>query len=416
METFQEDIIQTFLFCFLVAMGIIQIMVARRSWHGLAIYGGRVRKNVNYAMGVALIIFGYAWYFSNPLHRNTRNIEGIMSIVCLVFGIAAAVALTAVLASLSDAIRRRRGRGAASFSEMSCKRIALSGGEAFLRGWGDRGQNLVVLAEPGKGSEQLLARTLSVLPPRRGLLAIIPSAMGKCSWPALLRELEQREGLELSGEIFAGMGWSSNELARLQEEMEETYKPKGFLAVAPVIPDYSQKTVGDAFESNTPMDICTEIMEQRPWRSHHFKRILNLWVPVFLACSLIATALTVAFDVRWKYVFGPAMGLILSLWVAYYIAAWRGLDLKGRTAEVDRMPEMALFPAAGSGYPSKTVLISDDCLAFKKLPESVKSGYPDGQIEFWSGVLRGKFLLEAGTLSRLANLIWEEPEQPGMGN
>ena len=75
MEVFYEDILETFLFCFFASLGIIQIMAGRRGWHGLSIYGGRVRRNVNYAIGTALVIFAYAWYFSDPLHRKEVNLS-----------------------------------------------------------------------------------------------------------------------------------------------------------------------------------------------------------------------------------------------------------------------------------------------------------------------------------------------------
>jgi len=412
MQTFHEDVIQTFLFCFLVAMGIIQIMVAWRGWHGLSIYGGRVRKNVNYALGTGLVIFGYAWYFSDPMHRNTRNIEGVMSIVCLVLGVAAAAVLTGLLASLAEAIRRRRGRGGGSlYAAKDVKRIALSQGKAILSAWGDPGGNLVVLAEPGKGNEGLLASALSALPPGCGFVAVKPSGEEETILPALLRELQEREGLELSGEVFMGLGWASNELARLQQDLEDIYRPKAFLAVAPIIPSYSQNIVGDALTSNTPLDISEAIVAEKPWRTANFKRMLRIWLPVFIACCLLATAATLAFDVRWKFVFGPAAGLVLSLWFIYYVASWRGLRLEGGRAEMERASTIAVLLAPNGACPTRTVLTSDGCLEFRKLPEDVRSRYPAGQIEFWGSVLRGKFLLEEGTMRRLLNLIWEEKEQ-----
>src|SRR4030042_3234567 len=108
MEIFHENILETFIFCFLASLGIIQIMVGIRGWHGLSIYGGRVRRNLNNALGAGLVIFAYAWYFSNPEHRNMRNIEGFMSLACLVMGIVAAALLTAALASTAASLRRRR--------------------------------------------------------------------------------------------------------------------------------------------------------------------------------------------------------------------------------------------------------------------------------------------------------------------
>jgi len=267
------------------------------------------------------------------------------------------------------------------------------------------------LAEPGKGNEGLLASALSALPPGCGFVAVKPSGEEETILPALLRELQEREGLELSGEVFMGLGWASNELARLQQDLEDIYRPKAFLAVAPIIPSYSQNIVGDALTSNTPLDISEAIVAEKPWRTANFKRMLRIWLPVFIACCLLATAATLAFDVRWKFVFGPAAGLVLSLWFIYYVASWRGLRLEGGRAEMERASTIAILLAPNGACPTRTVLTSDGCLEFRKLPEDVRSRYPAGQIEFWGSVLRGKFLLEEGTMRRLLNLIWEEKEQ-----
>ena len=425
METFHEDVFLTFLFCFLVSTGILQIMVAWRGWHGLSIYGGRVRKNINYAMGTALVILGYAWYFSNPLHRNTRNIEGVMSMVCLILGVMAAGAVTAILASLSDGIRRWRGRRGGAFNGGAVKRVPLSAGEAVLSSqWGDPGENLVLLAEPGRGSKAMISRIHSSLPSGRGFLAVRPSrgwltgaegqtgSGAKGELPALLEELEAREGLKLSGEVFMGLGWESSELVRARDELGKAYGPKAFLFIAPVIPIYSQKLVGDALLSNTPLDIGDVILCAKPWRGGNFKTLFRLWLPTLIACALAATAITFAFDLRWKLMTGPAVGLILSVWLTYFLASWRGLDLESGAAEAGLVSKISGLAAGHGGPPSTAVLTSEDCVSFEGLPEDVRSRYAKVQLRFWDNVLRGKFFLEEGTLRRLLNLIWEEQGRP----
>jgi hypothetical protein len=416
MQTFHEDVWQTFVFCFLVAAGIIQIMVACRGWHGLSISGGRVRKNVNYALGAGLIIFGYAWYFSDPMHRNTRNIEGVMSIVCLVLGAAVAALLTALIASGADGIRRRRGGGEGARGLQGLKRIVLDGGEALLSSWGRPGENLVALAEPG--SEKLLARIFSALPAGRGFLAVMPASPlrpqanppGESELPDLLRQLEEGEGLDLGGEVFMGLGWGSNRLVSQQRNLEETYRPKAFLVVAPVIPDAEAKMLGDAFVSNNPFDIARVLIFQKPWREKEFKSILKIWLPIFIVCVAITTAVTVAFDVRWKLVFGPAAGLVLSLWVAYFAIARRGFEPGSGKAEAALASSLSSLPSPGGSRPAVTVLTFEECLSFERLPEDIRS-LSGGTIKFWKHVLRGKFLLEEGTLHNLLNLIWGEEEQ-----
>ncbi len=79
--------------------------------NGLCIYGDRVSPRVNYAIGVPCLIFGYAYYFTNPEHQNTRNIEGFMSMACLAAGILAALAFTLLLSSLVQTLTRTARAG-----------------------------------------------------------------------------------------------------------------------------------------------------------------------------------------------------------------------------------------------------------------------------------------------------------------
>jgi hypothetical protein len=424
METFHEDILQTFIFCFLASLGIIQIMVGIRGWHGLSIYGGRARKNVNNALGAALVIFAYAWYFTNPLHRNVRNIEGFMSLVCLVLGIIAAAAVTAVLASFSEMLRRRLARrdGGSPGRDEALRKVFIPGGCALLSpAWGKRGDNLVVIAEPGRGSEELLRRLYSALPEGRGFLSLQPLAAGRPEPPDggeegpggdvlnMLARVEELEGLRLEGETFLGLGWEGSGLIRLRPELENAYRPCALLAVAPVIPDYSRGLVGDALLSNTPLDIGDHISRDKPWSGKKYHRVLRLWWPVLVACVIVATLVTFIFDIRWKLFSGPLVGLIISVWITYFLAAWRGLGLEDGGRERGVVSRMYAFRPGGGSSPLQAVVISEDCASPATLPAEVQPVYSSARLEFWNDVLRGKFLLKEGTMLRLVNLIWEGP-------
>jgi hypothetical protein len=418
MEIFHENILKTFIFCFLASLGIIQIMVGRRGWHGLSIYGGRARRNVNYAMGAGLIIFAYAWYFSNPEHRNMRNIEGFMSLACLVLGIAAAALLTAALASAAEALRRRWSNRGAPADREALRSIPLMGGMALLsRDWGVSGENLIIIAEPGTGSVRLLGRLYAELPVGRGFLSILPlqqespepdSGDGR-SWEErtldMLNETSEMEGLALGGETFIGLGWGSNALMQLRSELEGAYRPRALLAVAPVIPDYSQDMVGDALISNTPLDILDTLMRQRPWSERAFRKILRLWLPVLVVCVFLLTVVTFLIDIRWKLISGPLVGLVLSLWITYFLAAWRGPAPGAGGWEAKTVSRMqALRPVPG-GSPLQVVITSEDPSSLDALPAEMKPVDTPSRLLFWRDVLRGKFLLKEGTLSRLVNLI-----------
>ena len=422
-EIFYEDILETFLFCFFASLGIIQIMVARRGWHGLSVYGGRVRSNVNNALGAALLILAFAWYFSDPLHRNVRNIEAFMSLVCLVLGIVAAGAATAFLAALSEALRRRfdrgkagRRRGAASPLES----VHLPGGAVLMsEAWGGRGENLVVVAEPGRGSQSLMRRLHAALPQGRGLLSLHPRPREdggqplhpQAAGPMILESLarvEQERGIDLEGETFLGLGWGGDALAMLRPGLADKYNPRGLLLVAPVVPDCEQGCVGDALLSNTPLDIAVTLAGQKPWKEADFGRIIRLWLPVFAVCVVVATAVTVAFDVRWKLFSGPMVGLLISLWATYFLARWRGGEVKDSMES--RLVSLLCSPAppGGAGVPLTIVFTSGDPASLATLPAETRSAFDSHRLELWEGVLRGKFILGEGTLERLVALIWEE--------
>ncbi|MBN2027026.1 MAG: hypothetical protein JW854_09755 [Actinobacteria bacterium] len=419
-EIFYEDILETFLFCFIASLGIIQVMVARRGWHGLSVYGGRVKPNVNNALGAALIIFAYAWYFSDPLHRNVRNIEAFMSLACLILGIVAAGAATALLAAMAEVLRRRFGRGSAARKGRlphALESLRLPGGAAFLSGiWGERGENVVVVAEPGRGSQNLIRSIYAGLPANRGILSIHPDqeSFGHPLWDrkvarekilALLAQTENERGMDLRGETFLGFGWGSNALELLQADLEERYHPRDLLVVAPVLPDCDSDLIGDALLSNPPHDIVASLARQKPWKERDFTAIFRLWLPVCVLCVIAATAVTIAFDVRWKLLSGPVVGLLLSLWVSYFLARWKGIG-RGQSME----PELVIRlcrPAHRYGtIPAAAVLTSGDAASLATLPAEASAAYKDMRLEVWEDVLRGKFVLERGTTGRLEALIW----------
>lgn len=325
-EIFYEDILDTFLFCFIASFGIIQVMVARRRWHGLSIYGGRLRPAVNYVLGAASVVFAYAWYFSDPLHRNVRNIEAFMSLVCLVLGILAAGTATALLSSLAEVLRRHLGRGRKGRSSASLlERIELPAGTVLASAaWGKPGENLVVVAEPGGGSESLMRGIFASLPPGHGMLCLHPrqpphgagyvaAGFAGTDVPGMLAGAERERAIDARGEVFMGVGWGGNALELISPDVLSAYRPRKILAIAPALPDRERDFVGDALLSNTPLDVLEVQVSRRPWREAAFSAIIRLWLPVLAVCVASATAVTVGFDVRWKLFSGPMTGLLVSL-------------------------------------------------------------------------------------------------------
>ncbi len=419
-EIFYEDILDTFLFCFIAAVGIIQIMVAKRGWHGLNPYGGRIRRSVSYPLGAALVVFAYAWYFSDPLHRNVRNIEAFMSLACLVLGVAAAGAVTVLLASASEALRRRYGRGKQRGGSDGplMERLELPGGTVLISEvWGEQGDNLVVLAEPGKGSENLMRSICAALPGGHGMLCVHPhlgfddlvaQGLGAAQMdiPGLLAQVELERDINLRGETFLGLGWGGNAMDEIGLELARDRVPRRLFKVAPVMPDCELGFLGDAPLSDTPCDMLATLSRQKPWKESDFTRIIHIWLLVFAACVVLATAVTVGFNVRWKFFSGPLTGLLISLWVTYFIARWRGAKAGGGR-ETRLMSRLCGMPPGDGVTFFTTVFTSENTEAVAAFRAHGEPGREPERLELWEDVLRGKFILDKGTPGRLATLIWE---------
>ncbi|MDY6794820.1 MAG: hypothetical protein SWK76_06015 [Actinomycetota bacterium] len=421
METFHEDILETFLFCLIASFGIIQIMVGRRGWNGLSIYGGRVRENVNNAMGAGLIIFAYAYYFGDPLHRNVRNIEGFMSLFCLGAGILAGAAATLLLAWASESLRRvllKRRISKPAGAEVLTEIIVA--GERILvsPSWGERGTNLVLIAESGRGGSRIPRIMAAAMPAGRGMICLQPASAslpgpdpGDSGGEVILetlRGLDLLEEYDLEGETFMGLGWGSNLLLRMSDKVDSDFNPRRIVAVDPVVPDIDLGLVGDALASNPPQDILERVVADKPWKGSEFRDLLKLWWPLLLLCVAVGTVITFAFDVRWKLLAGPLAGTLISLWLTYFTAVWRGRGLRAESPEAEAVSVMSATMSRGTVAPSKTILTPEEYNAAAKLPDELKGLYLSRSVEFWSEALRGKFLLRKGTMTRLVNLIWED--------
>ena len=425
MEVFHEDILETFIFCFLASLGIIQVMAARRGWHGLSLYGGRLHRGVNYALGAALLIFSYAWYFSDPLHRNVRNLAAFMSLVCLLLGVLAAFAATAAAASLSESLRRlfrsRPGEGARTGGKAAGEpvELPLPAAKVLLSpAWEKARRKLVLFAEPGRGGERLARRLLPNLPQDMGYLSIHPrgeSGGGDPEGPErvspfleVLRELEGEEGMDLRRADFLGLGWGGNELLRLRSSLERSCRPRRFLSVAPVVPDPGRAILGDALLSNTPWDILCRLADEKPWREKPSRILLRLWAPLCLACAAAGVVLTAFFDIRWKVFSGLAGGSVASTWLAYFFATRRGIAGHGINREERKARSLFWEHLHPGECPLEVVICGGDAQLLRaRFPQH---GNPQDGMRFhvFTSSLRGKFFLDRRNAARLLELLAEE--------
>ncbi len=417
-EIFHEDILETFLFCFLASLGIIQVAAARRGWHGLSLYGGRIQSNVNNALGAALLISSYAWYFSDPLHRNVRNIEALMSMVCLFLGILAAAAFSMLCSSLSESLRRYlRVKRASTARDKGAgpREITLTRGKAFLYRADERSPHLlVVMGEPGSGNIGLMRALLGRLPESWTAAVLQP-----CGFTffrenpdpgvdpvclTMLQELEDRGLLCPKGGVFLGLGWGANELLRSGPTLEKRYTPARMVALAPVIPDRRAGVLGDALGSNTPWDILRSISSQKPWREGAARALLRLWIPVAAICMGAATAVTVSLNLRWSVLSGVLGGLLASVWVGYFLAARRGLAGTRPGWEERALHRLSRFEFPPLTRPNAVIIVGEDS---ELLEEPSRGNRPFGvlNLAIWKEALRGKFLLDGSNLERLLSLL-----------
>jgi hypothetical protein len=92
-----------FIFAFL---GAWQFVIALFRLNGLSLTGYPDRKYVSTIIGAALIGGSCAWYFSQPGHFASPDVEGIETLILLVAGIVVSTFLQAALASVARLVCR----------------------------------------------------------------------------------------------------------------------------------------------------------------------------------------------------------------------------------------------------------------------------------------------------------------------
>lgn len=91
------DVLDMFLFFLMLMLGLWQLLVAWKKLNGLSLTGYPDRKYWSIACGLVLIIASGTWYFSQPGHFASPDVEGIESFILLAFGMLAATALQFIL-------------------------------------------------------------------------------------------------------------------------------------------------------------------------------------------------------------------------------------------------------------------------------------------------------------------------------
>jgi hypothetical protein len=329
---FHENILETTVFSFIVGFGLLQIIAGWRRLNGLCIYGDRVSPRVNYAIGALCLIFGYAYYFTNPEHQNTRNIEGFMSMACLAAGILAALAATLLLSSLVQILKRaaRSGR-----HREDGQAVRAAGGEVrALEGLGlihlppasggtTPGIDRLVVADREGYSRQLrgvLAGPASgrtaVLEPDYAALAVAergPVEAGKELYALAVRELAAAEGKAPDGGLrVAGLGAGASLILAILDEAEGLPGAREAACVYPLVRE--GELLADALRENSLADLVGCL--RRELRTGALPTwAYKAWALLFLLAAAASFAFTFAFNMRWKVLSSLIVAVAASVYL-----------------------------------------------------------------------------------------------------
>lgn len=109
------DVTGMFLFLLFFLLGLWQVVVARKRLNGMSLTGHPDRKWLSYAAGAAIIAGSCAWYFSGRNHFASPDLEGIETLVVLLFALVCSTILQGIAAQLVGLVRgafEMRGKAA----------------------------------------------------------------------------------------------------------------------------------------------------------------------------------------------------------------------------------------------------------------------------------------------------------------
>lgn len=343
---FHEDILETAVFSFIVGFGLLQIIVGWRRLNGLCVYGDRVSPRVNYAIGALCLIFGYAYYFTNPEHQNTRNIEGFMSMACLAAGILAALVFTLLLSSLVQTLKRaiRTGRhredGAAARVEgvevralrelgfihlppvsggvpPSIERLVVADREGYSR------QLRGVLAGPASGRTAVLEPDYAALAgSEQGLVEA-----GKELYALASRELAATEGQAPDeGLRIIGLGAGASLTLAILGEGEGLPGTREVDCVYPLVRE--GELLADGLRENNLADLAGCL--RRELRTGALPtRIYQAWALLFLLAAAISFTFTFTFNMRWKVLSSIIVAVAASVYLVTLYLSIKQPELLG---------------------------------------------------------------------------------------
>jgi hypothetical protein len=391
MENFREDVVGTVLFCFLACLGALVLAVQAKGWHGLCPYGGRLRRNRSHALAAALFILAYALYFSDPQHRNVRNIEGFMSLVSLVIGAVLAAAFLAFSASLAEEVRRwflrRKALGGwPGWPPPQWQALEVEGaGEVlFTEGWSGGKEDLLAVMEPVPASRHLALAIASHLRGRR-LAFLLPALPGRRESTErrtralqdqvsrLVGALGEKAGREGSGCRVLVVGDASRIfLPRWLPSPGplEAWRPSKVVILAPPLREPGNGALTDSLISNTPLDLLRALPGEGGVAASSLRAFLGAWLVTFLLILPAAVLLPFLFRARWWFLSGPAGALVASFWLSFHL---RNPFREREEAGEGMNGEAPAYPSCFPGTEEDTrylIVIGSDELASPREPSA----------------------------------------------
>ncbi len=431
METFHEDVAGTVLFCFLACLGSLVLAVQAKGWHGLCPYGGRLRVNLSRALAAALFISAYALYFSDPQHRNVRNIEGFMSLVSLVMGALLALVFLALSASISEEVRRwlvraRYSKLSGGTSQTGLSRLVVEGaGEIMLRGsWSVDAEGLLVILEPVPAARRLAHVLASCLPSNKDLAMILPlprfpskrngdgiSDDFREKFATLIDAAIERVGvvpprsrLLIVGHAFRFLLMSPDALRGLLEK----WRPERIVLLAPPLENPSLGSLADSLVSNTPKDLLQAFPGTGGLPISRFRRLIRAWIIAFLLVFPPALFLPWIFRARWWFVSGPSGAAVVSFWLAYHVRdPFREGESKD-SSMARTIPTDSFFEHLRSVPSCRCIMViaADDLGGFHRSSNTVPNELENIELVEEPRLLRGKMSTWPSLPARLERWLW----------
>jgi len=203
------DVLGMFIFLTALLLGLWQVVVARKRLNGMSLTGHPDRKWVSYSLGAAVIAAACAWYFSAKNHFAAPDLEGIETLIVLVFALACSTLLQGIaaqVAALVRAVSSSRRSAAQPAPEGEPRKLAVGRDvvpATFLDASADSERGLPILLLHDYGGSQEDMSALAGFLAEHGHTTLAPDLDGHGESPRLIGDQAMEELLAAASEALA---------------------------------------------------------------------------------------------------------------------------------------------------------------------------------------------------------------------